>query len=196
MSFTTHSPLGSAANGPHRAAPPGTWQPWKNHSFSASFRSTCWGCEDRKTQLAPVLRRASGDRQGLQVRQYETIQPRTVHFILDGTSFPGLSPAGDELEDVLSLPASLLVELGGTGVRCGLSLPQTAGSPNADLFLDDRSLTLADLLFRLADFDGATTRAAALNEGDVATGHYARVERDPDGSWLLKKALHAEKDQS
>lgn len=30
----------------------------------------------------------------------------------------------------------------------------------------------------------------------VATGHYARVDRDPGGRWLLKKALDAGKDQS
>ena len=98
--------------------------------------------------------------QGLQVRQYETIRPRTVHFILDGTSFLGLSPENDELEDALSLLASLLVELDGAGVRCGLSLPQTDLSPNADLSPDDRSLTAADLLFQLAGFDGDTARSA------------------------------------
>ena len=98
--------------------------------------------------------------QGLQVRQYETIRPRTVHFILDGASFLGLSPENDELEDALSLLASLLVELDGAGVRCGLSLPQTDLSPNADLSPDDRSLTAADLLFHLAGFDGDTARSA------------------------------------
>lgn len=31
----------------------------------------------------------------------------------------------------------------------------------------------------------------------VVTGHYARIEQDPDtGRWLLKKALYGEKDQS
>lgn len=30
----------------------------------------------------------------------------------------------------------------------------------------------------------------------IATGHYARIERDPGGRWLLKKAAHGEKDQS
>ena len=31
----------------------------------------------------------------------------------------------------------------------------------------------------------------------VVTGHYARIEQDPDtGRWLLKKALYADKDQS
>ena len=103
--------------------------------------------------------RLAARQQGLQVRQYETIQPRTVHFILDGASFLGLSPGNDELEEALSVLSSLLVELDGAGVRCGLSLPQTALSPNVDLSPDDRSLTLGDLLFQLAGFDGDTAQS-------------------------------------
>ena len=39
-------------------------------------------------------------------------------------------------------------------------------------------------------------RAAALGCDVMATGHYARTERDASGRWLLKKALYGEKDQS
>jgi tRNA-specific 2-thiouridylase len=40
-------------------------------------------------------------------------------------------------------------------------------------------------------------RAQEMDCGHVATGHYARVERDPaSGRWLLKKGLDENKDQS
>ena len=39
-------------------------------------------------------------------------------------------------------------------------------------------------------------RAAAFGCDVMATGHYVRAEQDPSGRWLLKKALHGEKDQS
>lgn len=40
-------------------------------------------------------------------------------------------------------------------------------------------------------------RAAEIDCGYVATGHYARVEQDPEsGRWLLKKGLDGDKDQS
>jgi tRNA-specific 2-thiouridylase len=39
-------------------------------------------------------------------------------------------------------------------------------------------------------------RAAGLGARNVATGHYARVERSPEGRWLLKRSADREKDQS
>jgi tRNA-specific 2-thiouridylase len=39
-------------------------------------------------------------------------------------------------------------------------------------------------------------RAAGLGAANVATGHYARVERSPDGRWLLNRSADPEKDQS
>ena len=100
--------------------------------------------------------RMAARQQGVLVREYDTIQPRTIHFIFDGASFLGLSEGNEELEHALSLLSSLLVELDLAGVRCGLSLPQTGRSPNVDLPPDDRSLSLSDLLFQLAGFDGDT----------------------------------------
>ena len=100
--------------------------------------------------------RLAARQQGLQVREYETIQPRTLHFIVDGASFRGLSPDNAELEESLSILSSLLVELDLAGVRCGLSLPQTGRSANVDLSPDDRAQALPDLLFQLAGFDGDT----------------------------------------
>ncbi len=39
-------------------------------------------------------------------------------------------------------------------------------------------------------------RAEELGVERLATGHYARVEQDPSGRWLLKKGLDQDKDQS
>jgi len=39
-------------------------------------------------------------------------------------------------------------------------------------------------------------RAQGLGAAHLATGHYARVERAPDGRWLLKRSADVEKDQS
>ena len=45
-------------------------------------------------------------------------------------------------------------------------------------------------------FATLASRAAALGASTVATGHYARVERDADGTYLLKRGADAAKDQS
>lgn len=50
---------------------------------------------------------------------------------------------------------------------------------------------------RRVKFDALLRRLEQLERQAVATGHYARVERDGGtGRWLLKKAVHPEKDQS
>jgi tRNA-specific 2-thiouridylase len=45
-------------------------------------------------------------------------------------------------------------------------------------------------------FSTLLERARGLGAEQVATGHYARVERDPGGRWLLKRSADPEKDQS
>lgn len=46
-------------------------------------------------------------------------------------------------------------------------------------------------------FGALLQRARELDRDYVATGHYVRLEHDQDsGRWLLRKALHPEKDQS
>jgi tRNA-uridine 2-sulfurtransferase len=44
-------------------------------------------------------------------------------------------------------------------------------------------------------FSTLLERARGLDAGHVATGHYARVEQDASGRWLLKRSLDADKDQ-
>ena len=45
-------------------------------------------------------------------------------------------------------------------------------------------------------FSTLLERARGLGAEQVATGHYARVERDTNGRWLLKRSADPEKDQS
>jgi tRNA-specific 2-thiouridylase len=45
-------------------------------------------------------------------------------------------------------------------------------------------------------FGDLVARMALVGAERLATGHYARVERIPDGSWALQRARDAEKDQS
>ena len=45
-------------------------------------------------------------------------------------------------------------------------------------------------------FTNLLERARGLDAETVATGHYARVERAPDGSYLLRRGLDHDKDQS
>jgi len=50
---------------------------------------------------------------------------------------------------------------------------------------------------RAVKFGALLDRALELGCGSLATGHYARVERDSgSGRFLLKKAVHRDKDQS
>jgi tRNA-uridine 2-sulfurtransferase len=49
---------------------------------------------------------------------------------------------------------------------------------------------------RFVKFEALLAKALSLGAGYVATGHYARIARSTDGRYLLKRALHAGKDQS
>jgi len=86
----------------------------------------------------------------LMVRIFETVLPSTVHFVLDVASFMGLSEDDNELEECLSVLASLILELGVAGINCGLSLPRGKGLPTVDLFPDDPAIETRDLLNSLA----------------------------------------------
>lgn len=49
---------------------------------------------------------------------------------------------------------------------------------------------------RFLKFDALLKKAEILGAGKIATGHYARVERDRTGRYLLKRAASAAKDQT
>ena len=45
-------------------------------------------------------------------------------------------------------------------------------------------------------FSFLAQRARMMQASHVATGHYARIETDPDGGWALRRGVDADKDQS
>ena len=105
----------------------------------------------------------------LMVRQYETIRPTGVLFVLDAASL------GDA-EDGISLLASVIHALSREGINCGLALP--ADGQRAPLVLrpEDPAVTAASCLFALAEldaegagarFDEAAVISAAAESGQV-----------------------------
>lgn len=90
--------------------------------------------------------RAAARTEELYVRQFETILPQSILFVFD-------SAALSDAEEGLSLLASLILELAGHGVFCGLALPRTESAPALLLRPDDPAVTAETLLFALSDFD-------------------------------------------
>lgn len=86
----------------------------------------------------------------LQVNIYEDTLPRGVHFILDGESFSGPEPHLEELEETLSLLASLTVELETHQVLCGLSLPMGKGNEPVSVLAEEGTEAL---LWALAGYE-------------------------------------------
>ncbi|MDO4553097.1 MAG: DUF58 domain-containing protein [Bacillota bacterium] len=86
----------------------------------------------------------------LQVKLYEMILPRSVHFVLDAASFAGCGPEQRELEEMISILASLILCLEERQVSCGLSLPETESSPAVML---PEGTERDELLMALTAFD-------------------------------------------
>jgi len=88
----------------------------------------------------------------LTVNVYEEILPKSAHFIFDGSSFFRTAPHFEELEDALSVLASLCVRLETLEVRCGLSLSGTGDAPPVSLFAGAGAGT-EDLLRAMAAYE-------------------------------------------
>ena len=102
----------------------------------------------------------------LMVRQFETILPSTIHFALDVASFLNLSEGNPELEESISVLASLILELSASGIKCGLSLPGGKGFSTVDISPDDPSTEAGDLLNSLAALN-ADQAVGGFDEGFV-----------------------------
>ena len=90
--------------------------------------------------------------QELKVNFYETIQPLSALFVLDGESFCGLSTDYAELEQALELLGSVIARLFRRGVTCGLALPASRRYSAVTLPpVEGRSA--AELLGLLAGYD-------------------------------------------
>ena len=106
----------------------------------------------------------------LYVRQYDTIMPQSLLFILDSATL-------DDAEAGISLVGSLLLELAGRGVSCGLALPRTASAAALLLRPDDPAVTAEALMFALADFDAETAEVGGFDRRSLvsAAGSVGRV---------------------
>lgn len=85
----------------------------------------------------------------LMVRQFDTVTPLSILFILDAASM-------EDREEGISLLASLILELEQKGVECGLALPAAGKRPPLLLRPDDPAVTASQCLFALAEFSAET----------------------------------------
>jgi len=88
--------------------------------------------------------RMTAREQGTPINLYESIQPQSMNFILDGESF---CKHQDTLEDVLEILASILVGLDQAGISCSLSLSASKIFPAISLS------TIDDILLHIAGYD-------------------------------------------
>lgn len=85
----------------------------------------------------------------LMVRQYDTITPLSVLFILDAVSL-------EDAEDAISVLASIIHALSLSGIDCGLALPATAERPPVLLRAEDPAVREADCMLALTEFEAET----------------------------------------
>ncbi len=96
--------------------------------------------------------------QGLMTNQYEVISPKRMHIFFDGHSFNGradgdnivMEPKKAELENALSILASLTLKLETEGIYLGFSFPKTPTLNAVNIRGQEGSSMEA--LYRMADF--------------------------------------------
>ena len=102
----------------------------------------------------------------LMLKKYETVLPSTIHFVLDVASFIAISSDNSELEESISVLASIILELSAAGIKCGLSLPGGEGIPTVDISPDDPTGDARDLLNSLAALN-AEKAIGGFDEGFI-----------------------------
>ncbi len=86
------------------------------------------------------------------VNTFETILPKSAHFIVDCESFNGPQPLREEFEDMLSILTSLILRLERTGMQCGVSLPKGKQTPAREI-VGAESTPLEEILFAFAAYE-------------------------------------------
>ena len=74
-----------------------------------------------------------------------------IHFIFDGESFNGRNPYEAELEDTLSILASLVLELKEKGMDCGFSFPASIRLKPSNIFAGNEGE--GEILYRMAEYE-------------------------------------------
>ena len=93
-------------------------QSTRDYQLTDSFKRINWRLTARTQQTV--------------VNTYETILPKSAHFIVDCESFNGIAAEEEAFEDTLSILTSLLVQLRQAGMRFGVSMPQGRWSNAAE----------------------------------------------------------------
>ena len=161
-----------------RIVPVETW-PFLRHVWSGSAGKAGWA-EDPTVMKGlrayepgdPWKRidwRTAARTDELMVRQFDTVTPLSVLFILDAASLA-------DVEEGISILASLILALESAGVTCGLALPATGERPSVLLRPEDPGVTAERCLFALAEFaaesasgrfDETAVMACAAGTGQV-----------------------------
>lgn len=109
----------------------------RNYMPSDSFKRINW--------------RVTARTQKTVVNTFETISPKSAHFIIDCESFNGLSPQQEAFEDTLSILTSLLLRLNAAGMQCSVSLPRGKTSAAQTITGIDHT-PLEEILFAFAGY--------------------------------------------
>lgn len=88
--------------------------------------------------------------QPLSVNVYEKMLPKSIHLVFDGESFSGLPAHRDELEECISIVASILLELERRGMRTYMSV--CASKRSGPLFLSPED-GMDEALYALASYE-------------------------------------------
>lgn len=153
---------------------------WQNSTGSAGYQEDMAVLRGLRTyqphdSWKRINWRMAARQQELKVNFYETIQPLSVLFLLDGESFCGLSEDFAELEQALEILGSVITQLFHKGVLCGLALPASKRSKAVTLApVEGRSAS--ELLGLLAAYDCLAQRL--LNEAGDRTEEYAASHFD------------------
>ena len=105
----------------------------------------------------------------IMVRQFDTVTPLSLLFVLDAASFP-------DGEEAISITASVIHALGLIGICCGLALPATDERGPLVLRPGDPAVTPERCLFALAEF-AAESAGGVFDERAIAAsaGENGRV---------------------
>ena len=100
--------------------------------------------------------RAAARTDELYTKQYETIRPSSLLFVIDTASF-------SDKEEALSMAASVIWELSHKGITAGLCLPATDEKDSVLIRPDDPAGSPEDCMFELADHDAESAKADRFN---------------------------------
>ena len=141
-----------------RMVPVETW-PFLRHVWSGSAGKAGWSEDPTVTKGVRAYQpgdpwkridwRTAARTDELMVRQFDTVTPLSVLFILDAMSL-------EDKEEGISLLASLILALERSGVECGLALPATQRRGPLLFRPEDPAVTAAQCLFALSEFEAET----------------------------------------